>query len=42
MKNEAQILFNLILKLKLLPEGVISEYADKSLTVKVVKVFDPS
>ena len=42
MKNEAQILFNLILKLKLLPVGVISESADKPSTVKVVKVFDPS
>ena len=42
MKNEAQILFNLISKWKLLPVGVISEYADKSLTVKVVNVFDPS
>ena len=42
MKNEVQILFNLILKLKLLPVGVISESADKSLTVKVGKVLDPS
>ena len=41
MKNEVQILFNFISKLKLLPVDVISEFAYKSPIKKVVKVFDP-
>ena len=40
-KKEVQILFNLMSKIKLLPLGVMTVFADKFPTVKMMMVFGP-